>query len=180
MLRCLWSHPYAVQDTIYSISVFIPCLFFPPLVLKSEHIKMSAKVKNYFLPNPWGLELWMQCQLCWDMLIWNLQRIRQMGVTCRSDLQGMMLEEAMFIHIHPEWQAPGCGDGLVSNHSSPILTSRWWWQPWWALNLVKIFITTFWDSVGQWYDYLVLLPNFRSPWDMGSESYSHNKQIMEL
>lgn len=121
----------------------------------------------------------MQCQLCWDMLIWNLQRIRQMGITCLSDLQGMMLEEATFIHIHPEWQAPGCGDGFVSNHSSPILTSRWWW-PWWALNLVQIFITTFWDSVGQWYDYLVLLLNFRSLWDMGSESYSHNKQIMEL
>lgn len=60
---------------------------------------MSAKVKNYFFPNPWELELWMQCQLCWDLLIWNLQRRREMGATCLSDPQDMMLEEAMVIHI---------------------------------------------------------------------------------
>lgn len=140
---------------------------------------MSAKVKNYFFINPWELELWMQCQLCWDLLTWNLKRRREMRVTCLSDLQGMMLEEAMFIHIHPEWQTPGCGDGFVSNQSSLILTSRWWW-PWWALNLVQIFITTVLDSVGWWYDYLMLLSNFRILWAMGSESYSHNKQIMGL
>lgn len=138
---------------------------------------MSAKVKNYFFPNPWELELWMQYQFCWDLLIWNLQRRREMGATCLSDLQGMMLEETIFIHIHPEWQTPGCGDGFVSNHSSPILTYRWWWL-WWALNLVQVFITTFQDSVSRWHDYLMLLTNFRILWDMGSEFYSHNKQIM--